>query len=171
MLCSFGKLQGQTQEHDQVFVFVLQGEMALMNATKLLGERKGQTRNKDGVGPFFKGFEQALKFRVFEGWMRVFKAHLDRRRGGWVALKDELDMSLGGALIDGVADDQGKQRGDDIFVAFQINERQIVEFPPPSDGFVFELGAKRPLALFEQSRQRKRRDLGLDLSEQTTVVV
>lgn len=46
-----------------------------------------------------------------------------------------------------------------------------MEFPPPSDGFVFELGAERAFALFEQSCERKRRDFGLDLSKQTTVVV
>lgn len=46
-----------------------------------------------------------------------------------------------------------------------------MEFPTPDDGFVFELGSKRALELFEQAGDRKSGDLGLDLAEKAAIVI
>lgn len=92
---AFGELDRQAQENNEVLVFVLEGEVALMKAAELFGEGKGQTGNKDGLGLLFKGFEKALEVSVFEEDMGVFKAHLERRRRGrLIALKGELDAPL-----------------------------------------------------------------------------
>lgn len=123
------------------------------------------------MGLLLERFENALEINMFDEGMWVFKAHLERGGGGLIALKGELDASLLGALIDGVANDQRKQRGDDLFVAFKGRKGVWLEFPSPDNGFVFELGSKRTLELFEQVGDRERGDLGLDLTEKAAVVI